>query len=218
VTRTRLDRSQERAAQAASIAEIQKSLADVGKSVPQIHHALEEVAEDNMALSRAIKGVSDHQESLRTDVCREIDRLRTDVAGELLSQALRHYCRELSPALSAVERMLADADLADAAVTRQHLESLAMTLQSALLRMGIERLDVAVGRDPFDSRVHDCVRTCTAEDSPIPDAARGVVVLVQEHGYVVHGKIAQPAKVWVQQAPHESGQAERDTACDTTKS
>jgi len=138
VTRTRFDRSEERAAQVASIAEIQKSLADVGKSVPQLHHALEEVVEDNMALSRAVKGVSDSQESLRTDVCREIDRLRTDVAGELLSQALKQYCRELSPALNAVERMLADADLADAAMTRQHLESLAMTLQSALLRMGIE--------------------------------------------------------------------------------
>lgn len=221
MSRTKSERSQDRVDQAATIAEIQKGLADVGKSVPQIHHALEEVVEDNMALTRAIKGVSDNQESLRTDLVRELDRLRTDVAGELLSQSLRQYCRELSPALSAVERMLADADLADAVTTRQHLQSLAMTLGAALRRMGIDQLAIAVGQDPFDSRIHDCVRTCTAEDSPLPAAARGVVVFVQEPGYTVGGTLAQPAKVWVQQPAVETSlqaEAGRETPCGTTKS
>lgn len=219
MSKSRAWRAQERANQAAQLAEIQKGLADVVKGVPGIHHALEEVVEDNMALTRSVKSVGDNQELLRAAVCRELDLLRTEVAGELLSHALKTYCRELTPVLSAVERMLTDADLGDEQTTRQHLESLATTFRAALVRMGIERLSVAAGQDHFDSRLHDCVRSCIPPDSPVPDAPHGVVVYVQEHGYAVRGKVAQAAKVWVQQR-HEPkiAQPEKETdSCDTTE-
>lgn len=209
---------QARVNRAASIAEIERTVAEVAKSVPQIQQALEEVAEDNMALTRAIKSVTDHQDSLRTEMCREIDRLRTDVASELLAQTLKQYCRELSPSVSALDRILATGDLSDAVTTRQHLESLATTLQAALLRMGIERIAIEAGRDLFDSKWHDCVHTCTAENSSFHGAVNGVVVFVQEPGYTVRGKLAQPAKVWVYKEQEQSAtEAEKDTTCDITK-
>ena len=219
MSRHRNGGAEDRAAQTAALAEIQKSLADMGKHVPELHTALEEVVEDNLALSRAVKGVSDSQESLRVDVCRELDRLRTDVTGELLAQTLRLCCRELAPVSNAVERMLASADFTDADMTRQHLQSLATTLEAAMLRLGIERLPIVVGQDQFNSRIHDCVRTCTRDDSPILDARHGAIVFVQEPGYTIGGTIAQPARVWVQQATEaaSAGAAEKDTSCDTTK-
>jgi molecular chaperone GrpE (heat shock protein) len=219
VTRTRADRSRERAAQATSIAEVQKTAEGIAASLPQLRQALEEVAEDNMALLRAVRCVGDDQQMLRSDLCRELDRLRSDVEGELLSAGLRQHCRELSPVLGALERMLAYADLSDTATMRAHLQSLLLMLESALRRMGIERQSIEVGQDRFDSLVHECVHACSAADSPIPEAARGVIVFVQEPGYLVQGRVAQPAKVWVQQGQREAvRQTEEDTACDTTKS
>jgi molecular chaperone GrpE (heat shock protein) len=200
--------------------ELQKSLAEVAKCVPQINLAIEEVAEDNVALARSVRSVSDGQETLRTALCRELDSLRADVTGELQSQALKGYCRELTPVLSAIERMLSDVDLLTVDTTRQHLESLATTFRAALHRMGIERMTVNAGVDPFDSLVHDCVRTCTPEDSPVPDAGHGIVVHVQEPGYAIRGRVVQAARVWVQlrrEAPsgHAEGEGE---SCDTTES
>ena len=88
---------QDRLTQAATIVDIQKAVADVGKSLPQVQHALEEVVEDNMAITRELKKVNDGQDSLRADMVRELDRFRADVAGELLTQALKQHCRELAP-------------------------------------------------------------------------------------------------------------------------
>lgn len=211
----------EGAAEQHTLAEMRSELADVAKSVPKIEHALEEVAEDNVALTRSIKAIGESQDSLRSAVCRELDMLRADVTGELLSQALKNYCRELAPVLGAIQRMVADADLSDAALTRQHLVGLATTLQASLSRMGIEQIPVAAGQDQFDSRLHDCVRICTASDSPVPGARHGDVVFVQEQGYLVRGKVALPAKVWVLQAPVPNAQEDEARggtgSCGTTR-
>ena len=186
---------------------IRDSLASVAGTVPQtqaalsqIHHALEEVVEDNVALTRLVKGVSDAQDTLRAAVCRELDLLRSEVGGELQVQAVRQCCQELSPVLSALERLVSDGDLSDAETTRQHLVSLAMTLRTGLGRLGIEQLPVTAGTDLFDSRVHDCVRRCSPVESPMPGAARGVIVHVQEPGYTVRGRTIRSAQVWVQAA------------------
>jgi molecular chaperone GrpE (heat shock protein) len=167
-------------------------------ALSQIHHALEEVVEDNVALTRSLKGVSDAQDTLRSAVVRELDLLRTEVGGELQVQALRQCCQELSPVLSVLERLVSDGDLSDAETTRQHLVSLAMTLRAGLGRLGIEQVPVTAGTDLFDSRVHECVRRCAPAESPMPDAARGVIVHVQEPGYAVRGRTVRSAQVWVQ--------------------
>lgn len=189
----------------AEAAEFRDRLAVVAGTVPQlpstlaqIKHALEEVVEDNVALTRSMKGISDSQDTLRAALVRELDLLRNEVASELQVQAVRQCCQELTPVLSALERLAGEGDLSDVDTTRQHLDSLATTMRAALGRIGLEPLPVVAGTDVFDSRVHDCVRTCTAADSPIPAAARGIVVHVQEPGYTVRGRTVRPARVWVQ--------------------
>lgn len=187
-----------RAKQEAEGAGLSEQLASLVKSVPAIHHAVEEVAEDNVALMQAVKRASETQDALRTMVLQEIGQLRSDIAGELVAHAPRTYCRDLSPVLNALEGMLEGADFSDGTTIRQHVESLAMTLGAALGRMGIERIPVVVGTDLFDSRIHECVRVCAPTDSPLPGAESRTIVRVQEPGYLVRGRIAMPAKVWVQ--------------------
>ncbi len=168
------------------------------KNIPEIHRVVEEVAEDNVTLLRAVKRSADEQEALRGALLQEFGRLRSEIANELVTHSLRTSCRELSPVLNALEGMLELADFSDTQTTRQHVESLALTLQAALGRLGIRRIAIAVGSDLFDSHSHDCVRVCTISDSPMPDAPARTIVRVQEHGYTVHGTLALPAKVWVQ--------------------
>jgi molecular chaperone GrpE (heat shock protein) len=180
-----------------------RELEAIAKKVPAIHRAVEEVAEDNVALLQAVKRSAESQETTRGMLLQEIGQLRGDIASELVANSLRAFCREFSPVLNALEGMLAEADFSDPQTTRQHVESLAATVQGALLRLGIERLSIAVGTDLFDSHVHDCVRVCTASDSPLPEAPSRTIVRIQEPGYSVHGRLAMPAKVWVQKLEHQ---------------
>jgi molecular chaperone GrpE (heat shock protein) len=191
--------------------EVAGMIKDLAKTVPAIRQAVEEVAEDNIAVLQAIRRAGEGQESLRSLVVQEIAQLRNAVARELLAQSLRTYCREISPVLNALEGVLEEADFNDAATTRQHVESIAMTLASALSRMGIEPVPVTVGSDLFDSRTHECVRVCTAADSPIPDAVSRTIVRVQEPGYAVLGKLAVPAKVWVQKLETQENPIEKES-------
>jgi molecular chaperone GrpE (heat shock protein) len=191
--------------------DLARDISGMAKSLPAIHHAVEEVAEDNMAMLQAIKRASEGQDALRAAVVQEIAQLRSDLTGELISNTLRNVCSELSPVLNAMESMLAEADFADSSAMRLHMESLAMTLDAALRRMGIERIPVTVGSDLFDSQIHDCVKVCTPPDSPLPDAESRVIVWVQEWGYNVGGRLAKPAKVWVQKLETREFQSEKES-------
>jgi molecular chaperone GrpE (heat shock protein) len=175
-----------------------KEVLELAKSVAAIHHAVEEVAEDNIALMQTVRRTADSQDALRALLLQEIGQLRSDLTGELAANALRNCCRELSPVLNALEGMLAGGDFSGAATTRQHVESLAMTMSAAFSRLGIERIVIVPGTDLFDSRIHDCVRVCSSSDSPIPAAPSRTIVRVIEAGYMVRGRLAMPAKVWVQ--------------------
>src|SRR5580658_10872236 len=124
---------------------LDKQLAGLIKSVPAIHHAVEEIAEDNITLMQAVKRASEGQDALLAAVLQEFGQLRADLAGELIAHALRTYCRELSLVLHALEGMLERADFSDGGTIRHHIESLAMTLSGVLGRMGIERVPIVVG-------------------------------------------------------------------------
>jgi molecular chaperone GrpE (heat shock protein) len=161
-------------------------------------------------MMQAIKRAADGQEAIRTAVLQEIGQLRSDVAGELTAQSLRSSCRDLSSVLAALEDMLERADFSDGATIRQHVESLALTLGSAMSRMGIDRMPIIAGTDLFDSRIHECVRVCGHSDSPFPAAPSRTIVRVQEPGFLVRGRVAMPAKVWVQKTELNKIEPEKD--------
>jgi molecular chaperone GrpE (heat shock protein) len=175
-----------------------EALANTAKHIEGIQHAVNEVAEDNMALSGAVNRIGAGQESMRTLIVQEIDRVRSDLAGKLVADVSRRSCRELAPVVDALQRMLAEANFEDAETTRRHVASVVMTLEGAMRRMGIERLPIVEGRDLFDSRLHECVGICTEADSPHPDAPTRTIVRVEAAGYLVDGQLSVPAKVWVQ--------------------
>jgi molecular chaperone GrpE (heat shock protein) len=116
----------------------------------------------------------------------------------------------LSPVVAVLEDMVSHADFSDGATLRGHIESLAMTVNSALTRMGIERMPVVAGSDLFDSRMHSCVRVCAPEDSPFPSAPTRTIVRVQSPGFLIRGNVVQPAQVWVQKIDTETNQPERE--------
>lgn len=186
-------------------------LADVGQSVA---HALQqitatrqmvaEVVEDNMALLEAVKRNAENQEGMRATIVREIDHLREQVYAELQFQILKNACKEMVPVLHAIRRMASDGDFSDTEVTRQHVESLASTLDSALRRLGIARLEVCEGVDVFNENLHECIKVCDGRDSPLPDAPHRAIVCVEESGYAINGRLAMPARVWVQRKEDET--------------
>lgn len=180
------------------LSDLNGSLAETSKRVGEIKRTVDEVAEDNMALLEAVRRAAEGQESFRASVVQEMDMLRAGLAGELVFHSLRNCCRELAPVVSALERMLAGADFSDAESIRQHVGSFAAGMEGVLKRMGMERIAVSVGTDQFDGRIHECVRVCTPADSPLPDAPPKTIVRVDEHGYLVQGRLAMAAKVWVQ--------------------
>src|SRR6185503_5196359 len=89
---------------------------------------LEELAEDNTAMVGSISNVIKGQETLRSDLFREIDLLRNDFAGALTYRVLKDLCRELVMPLAAMEAMLEQADFADGKTIRGHVDSLVITL------------------------------------------------------------------------------------------
>jgi molecular chaperone GrpE (heat shock protein) len=168
---------------------------------------LEEVAEDNTTIAGSLGRLMESQEALRSDVVRELDALREDFRSALVFRALKEVCRELVPPLAAMEAMLKHADFSNEAIIRGHVESLAITVQTVLGRLGVEKISVSPGEEMFDSSRHLCVRMRTPAESPFPSVAPRTVVRVVEDGYVLAGRILSPAKVEVQteeQAVNES--------------
>lgn len=197
MSKAKAKQAQQKRTQAAE--EMRKQVAEIAKTtLPQLQKDLEEVADDNMSLLSAVKGLREGQASLKSGVARELARLSDELASASLYRTLIGYCRDLAPVQNAIERMLDSADFSDGDTTRKHVESFALTLRSVLERMGFEQMAIVVGEDAFDSKVHDCVRTCSEEDTPFPEAAPGTVVKVEENGYTLTGKTVLPARVWVQ--------------------
>lgn len=163
-----------------------------------ISKLLEEIAEDNTAVVGSINRVLESQESLQSNLVREIDLLRDEFAGALSYRVLKDLCRELIPPLTAMEMMLAQADFADAGTIRGHVDSLVITLRSVLSRMGAEKISISLGNEMLDPGRHQCVRLLAPEESPFPSAPPRTIVRVVEDGYTLSGKVLIPAKVEVQ--------------------
>lgn len=192
--------------------EVGQQLAEALQQVAAMRQMMAEVVEDNMALLEAAKRNTEGQMAVRATVVREVDRLREDVSGELRFQIMRNVCKEIIPVLHAIRRMAATADFTAADVTRQHVESIALTLDGTLGRIGIDRHEVKEGVDVFNPHLHECVKVCGAGESPLPDAPPRTIVRVEEPGYSVHGKLAFPARVWVQKAGEETACQEKGAA------
>ena len=159
---------------------------------------LDEVAEDNTAIVGGINRVLETQEALRSDMLREFERLRNEFAGALTYRVLKDICKELISPLAAMEAMLQEADFSDTKTICSHVESLVITLNSVLSRMGAEKISISPGEEIFDPNRHRCVRVLTSEESPFPSAPPRTVVQVVEDGYTLAGQILSPAKVEVQ--------------------
>ncbi|MFQ5676804.1 MAG: nucleotide exchange factor GrpE [bacterium] len=159
---------------------------------------LDEVAEDNTAMVGVINRVLETQEALRSDIFREFEGLRNEFAGALTYRVLKDLCKELISPLTAMEAMLQEADFSDTQTIRSHVESLVITLNSVLSRMGAEKISISPGEEVFDPNRHRCVRVLTPEESPFPSAPPRTVVQVVEDGYTLAGRILSPAKVEVQ--------------------
>jgi len=159
---------------------------------------LNEIVEDNTALVGSLNRVVATQETLRSDLVREMGLLRDDFASTLAFRALKDLCVELISPLAAMEAMLQQADFADPQVIRGHVESLVITMHSVLSRMGAEKISIAPGEELFDPSRHRCVRILAPEASPFPSAPPRTIVRIVEDGYTLAGRMLSPAKVEVQ--------------------
>jgi molecular chaperone GrpE len=174
-----------------------------------ISQLLEELVEDNTAVAGSLSRVIETQETLRSDLVREMAQLREEFAGALSYRVLKDLCGELIRPLGAMEAMLEGADFTDAATIRGHVTSLVVTLRSVLSRMGAEKISVAPGEAVFDPNRHRCVRLLAPEESPFPSVPPRTVVRVVEDGYTLAGRLLIPAHVEVQAEKQTEKQTEK---------
>jgi len=163
-----------------------------------ITRLLNEIAEDNTGLVGSLNQMLTTQEILRSDLMREIGLLRDDFASALIYRVLKDLCNELIMPLAAMEGMLQQADFSDPKAIRSHVESLVITLQSVLSRMGAEKIPIAIGEERFDPSRHRCVGVLAPETSPFPSAPPRAIVRIVEDGYTLAGRTLSPATVELQ--------------------
>jgi molecular chaperone GrpE (heat shock protein) len=157
----------------------------LGSRLEQITKLLEEMVDDNTIVVAELKRLSHAQQSLSSNVERDLSVLRRELAGMLTYHALKDLCTELIGPLAAMEAMLERADFADPETIAGHIRSLSVTLRAVLARMGAEKVTIAVGEELYDPNRHRCVGVVTPDSSPFPDAAPHTVVRVIEDGYLL---------------------------------
>jgi len=173
-------------------------VAGTGRNTDKLFELMEEVAEDNVALSAMFNRMLEAQVATREQLIREIDSLRQDLAGAVAYRALKDLCRELTTPLGALQSMLQDSDFSDPAIIQRHVSGLVVTIRSVLLRMGAEEIAVSPGEDLFNPERHFCMRIVPPQESPYPSAPPRTVVRVVENGYFLGGRLLSPARVEVQ--------------------
>lgn len=164
----------------------------------KITELLEEVAEDNATAILSLNDIKSGQSQMRSDFVRQLDQLRDDFQSNLVYQSLKDVCRELVMPLNIIEQIIESSDFSDPDVIRGHVSSLAITLQSVLARMGVEKISITPGTERFDQTNHFCVSVVQPVDSPFPDAEPQTIVRVLEDGYMLAGKVLTPARVEIQ--------------------
>jgi molecular chaperone GrpE (heat shock protein) len=173
----------------------------VDERLEQMEKLLEELAEDNSAVIGTLSQLSEASRALKTSLAAEMDRLREDLAANLLHRALKDLCREMMPVLSATERFVSEHEGSGDEAWRMHVAGIALALKHSLGRFGVEKVEVKAGEDLFQMDRHACVRQVAGPESPFPDAPPRTVVRVVEDGYMIGGVVVQPARVEVQAAP-----------------
>lgn len=178
----------------------------VAERLTEMTKLLEEIVDDNTAVMAAITRLGQAQDGVGTDIAREIVTLRGDLTGALTYRTLKDLCTELVGPLAALDAMLDHGDFTQPDAVEKHLRSLSVTLRGVLVRMGAERVAIAVGEEPFDPNRHHCARVLDPGESPFPDAPPRTVVRVVEDGYLLDGRLLTP--------PHVEIQAQRPPADD----
>ncbi|RJQ75390.1 nucleotide exchange factor GrpE [Pseudonocardiaceae bacterium YIM PH 21723] len=159
---------------------------------------LEEVVEDNTAVTTSMNQLGQSQRALGTDLVRQLAELRRDIATGLTYRTLKDLCVELIGPLGAIEAMLEHADFTEPEAIAGHVRSLAVTLRGVLSRMGAERIGVEVGMELFNPHRHRCVGQVAPDLSPFPDAPARTVTRLLEDGYLLDGRVLIPAAVEIQ--------------------
>ena len=173
---------------------------------------LDEVVDDNTAVTTSMNQLGQAQRALSADVTRELSGLRKELASGLAYRTLKDLCVELIRPLGAMEDMLRRADFTDTEAVSGHVQSLVLTLNGVLNRMGAERIPVGVGEELFNPARHRCVGVVGADTSPFPDAPPRTIVRLLEDGYVFEDRLLSPVAVEIQ----ADRPVEQDTAADTT--
>lgn len=163
-----------------------------------ITRLLEEIAEDNMNAIETLSRVREGQDSLHSDLSREIGRLRDEWTNVLQGQALSALCAELLTPLAALESLLQHLDRPETQTVLGHVGSIAFTLRNILRRQGVEKIPVVLGREAFNPALHSCVRLLMPEESPFPGALSRTIVRIVEDGYTLGARVLIPVKVEVQ--------------------
>lgn len=158
---------------------------------------LEEVADDNTAVTTSMNQLVQSQRALGADITRELGELRRDMSAGLVHRTLKDLCLQLIGPLGAMEAMLDRADFSDPEIVSGHVQSLVVTLHGVLNRAGAERITVAVGEEAFNPTKHRCARVVGPEASPFPDALPRTVVRVVEDGYTLGERLLSPVAVEV---------------------
>ncbi|MEU7481147.1 nucleotide exchange factor GrpE [Lentzea sp. NPDC042327] len=177
---------------------------------------LEEVVDDNTAVTTSMNQLGQAQRALGADVRRELGELRRDLAAGLAYRTLKDLCVELIGPLGAMEAMLDKADFTDTEAVSGHVRSLVITLHGVLSRMGAERIAVSLGEEAFNPNRHRCVSLVAPDESPFPDAPPRTVVRVLEDGYLLDQRLLTPVAVEVQaDRPAAGTEPETGTTTDT---
>ncbi|MDX8037385.1 nucleotide exchange factor GrpE [Lentzea sp. BCCO 10_0856] len=169
---------------------------------------LDEVVDDNTAVTTSMNQLGQAQRALSADVTRELSGLRKELASGLAYRTLKDLCVELIRPLGAMEDMLRRADFTDTEAVSGHVQSLVLTLNGVLNRMGAERIPVGVGEELFNPARHRCVGVVGPDTSPFPDAPPRTIVRLLEDGYVFEDRLLSPVAVEIQ----ADRPAEQDTA------
>lgn len=130
---------------------------------------------------------------------RRTDKERREQAGAERAAVLR----EVLPVLDDFERAVA-ADDRNASAYREGVELILRSLQEALGRLGLQRLEPA--GEPFDPHLHEAVER--RESAEVPE---GHVVSVYKPGYRLGERLVRPAAVVVSTAPAARETGDRDT-------
>jgi molecular chaperone GrpE (heat shock protein) len=160
--------------------------------------ALEELADDMLAVMQRLAQIEQRQITLDEDVrgcasatTRSHEVLRRDLIGEQNTLALRQFVNTVAPALDSLVAMHQGLDSRDDARMQAQLTGVIAILENVLLGMGFRVFLPAAG-EPFDA-----VRMESVGDR---EGAPGMVAETVRPGYLAGSLVIRPAAVLIGRA------------------